>query len=56
MRHGAWLELRSPDADALQKAVLAAGLPQVHYAATNAFYFASPGGQVFSIIKPPVAA
>ncbi len=55
MRHGAWLELRSPDAPALQKAVLAAGLPQIRYAATSAFYFAAPGGQVFSIVKPPVA-
>ena len=53
MRHGAWLELRSPDAEALQKAVLAAGLSQVRYAATPAFYFAAPGGQVFSIVKPP---
>jgi hypothetical protein len=51
MRHGAWLEIRSSDSRALQHAVLAAGLPQVTYAATNGFYFAAPGGQVFGIVR-----
>ena len=55
MRRGAWLELRCENAEALQRAVLAAGLPQVRYPATGAFYFAVPGGQVFSIVKPRTA-
>ena len=48
-RRGAWLELRSMDASALQQRVLEAGLERVHYEVTRAFYFAVPGGQVFSI-------
>ena len=50
MRRGAWLEIWSGDAAALKKKILDAGLPQVHYPATNTFYFASPGGQVFGIV------
>lgn len=51
-RRGAWLELRSADANALQQRVLDAGLERVRYDATRAFYFAAPGGQVFSITQP----
>ena len=50
-RRGAWLELRSADANALQQRVLDAGLERVRYDATRAFYFAAPGGQVFSITQ-----
>lgn len=50
-RRGAWLELRTPDATGLRQRVLAAGFEQVHYAATNGFYFAAPGGQVFGIVQ-----
>lgn len=50
-RRGAWLELKPADPDALERAVKAAGLPQVTYAATTTFYFAAPGGQVFGIAR-----
>jgi len=50
-RRGAWLELRCEDPAALEVAVLAAGLPVIHYAATTTFYFAAPGGQVFGIAR-----
>ena len=50
-RHGAWLELRSPDPEALQQRVLDAGLERVLYEASGGFYFAAPGGQVFSIVR-----
>lgn len=50
-RHGAWLELRAADAQALQQKVLDAGFERVHYTATQAFYFAAPGGQVFAITQ-----
>jgi hypothetical protein len=50
-RRGAWLELRCPDPSALKAAVLAAGLPQIRYAATTTFYFAAPGGQVFGVVR-----
>ena len=49
-RRGAWLELRSPEAMRLQAKVLAAGLDRIVYPATKAFYFAAPGGQVFSLV------
>ena len=51
VRRGAWLEIWSNDPAALKKKVLDAGLPQVHYEATNTFYFAAPGGQVFGIVS-----
>ena len=50
-RRGAWLELKPADPDALIAAIKAAGLPQVSYAATTAFYFAVPGGQVFGVAR-----
>jgi hypothetical protein len=50
-RRGAWLELRCADPSALEAAVLAAGLPQIRYAATTTFYFAAPGGQVFGLAR-----
>jgi len=53
MRRGAWLEVRSEDPKGLQAAILAAGLVQIHYPATRIFYFAVPGGQVFSIVAAP---
>lgn len=49
-RRGAWLEIATADAVNLQRAVRDAGLPQVHYSATNRFYFQAPGGQVFGIV------
>jgi hypothetical protein len=51
MRHGAWLELWSNNPAALKTKILEAGLPQVHYPATNTFYFAAPGGQVLGIVS-----
>jgi hypothetical protein len=50
-RRGAWLEIWASDPAALKATILAAGLPQVHYAATNTFYFAAPGGQVFGVVS-----
>ena len=50
-RRGAWLELKAADPDALEAAVVAAGLPRIVYAATTTFYFAVPGGQVFGIAR-----
>lgn len=50
MRRGAWLEIRTSDPKTLEKAVLAAGLPQVRYV-TPTFYFEAPGGQVFGIVQ-----
>jgi hypothetical protein len=55
-RHGAWLEILTPDPPALRRAILEAGLPQVEYAATRSFYFAAPGGQVFGVPAGPGAA
>src|SRR5882724_8329043 len=46
IRRGAWLEVRSNDPAALTKKILDAGLSEVHYPATNTFYFVAPGGQV----------
>ena len=50
VRRGAWLEIRADDPAAVQQKVLAAGIPQVHHPATNTFYFAAPGGQVFGVV------
>jgi hypothetical protein len=50
-RRGAWLELWSDDPTSLKKKILDAGLPQVHYPATNTFYFAAPGGQILGIVS-----
>lgn len=50
-RRGAWLEIRSNDPAALKKNILEAGLSQVHYPATNTFYFIVPGGQVLGIVS-----
>lgn len=51
MRRGAWLEVRVDDPDSLRQRVLGAGLPQIRHAASNTFYFAIPGGQVFGIVR-----
>jgi hypothetical protein len=48
---GAWLEIWAEAPSALKKKVLDAGLKQVHYAATNTFYFVVPGGQVIGIVS-----
>lgn len=48
-RLGAWLELRTDDAAGLERKVVAAGLPRVHYV-TGRFYFQAPGGQVWGIV------
>jgi hypothetical protein len=50
-RRGAWLEIRCEAPDILKQKVLGAGLPQVTYPATNTFYFAAPGGQVFGVVS-----
>ena len=47
-RGGAWLELQSDDPSALRDKIPAAGLPEVEHAGHD-FYFAAPGGQVFSV-------
>jgi hypothetical protein len=49
-RFGAWLEVRTPEPQALQSRILEAGLQQVHYPYTTTFYFAVPGGQVIGIL------
>ncbi len=49
-RRGAWLEIWSDDPAALKKKILEAGLAEVRYPATNTFYFAAPGGQIFGIV------
>ena len=49
-RLGAWLELRTTNATALQQRILEAGFEQIQYEATNGFYFAAPGGQVFGVV------
>lgn len=49
-RRGAWLELKADDPAALKQKILAAGLPQISYAAGR-FYFQSPGGQVWGIAE-----
>jgi len=50
LRRGAWLEIRSNDPSGLKEKILGAGFSQVTYPATNTFYFAAPGGQVFGIV------
>jgi hypothetical protein len=45
---GARLELQTDDPAALRDKVLAAGLPEITHAGHD-FYFAAPGGQVFSV-------
>jgi hypothetical protein len=50
VRRGAWLEIRSTDPAALKEKILAAGLAQVRHPASNTFYFAAPGGQVFGVV------
>ena len=50
-RRAAWLEIRCANPPALKQKILDAGLPQVTYPATNTFYFAAPGGQVFGIVS-----
>ena len=49
-RRGAWLEIWCDDPEVLKRKILDAGLPQVTYPATNTFYFAAPGGQVFGVV------
>lgn len=49
-RRGAWLELRSDNAAALQRKVVEAGLPRLKHPGNDHFYFAAPGGQVFRIV------
>lgn len=48
-RRGAWLELQSNDAPALQQQILAAGYPRLPYAGNDYFYCQAPGGQVLRI-------
>lgn len=46
---GAWLELVADDPEQLKQRVIDAGLPLVHHAGQEHFYFKAPGGQVFGI-------
>ena len=48
---GAWLELRTDDAEGLQQRVQAFGLKKVVHPYTPFFYVQAPGGQVFRIIS-----
>jgi hypothetical protein len=48
-RYGAWLELKTDDATAIQKKVLEAGLIRVEYPGNDYFYIQAPGGQVLRI-------
>ena len=48
-RRGAWLEVKSDDAESLKEKVRQAGLAQVEYV-TGRFYFQVPGGQVWGIL------
>jgi hypothetical protein len=48
---GAWLELRTEDAAALQSKVLQAGLKRIVHPKTPFFYVQAPGGQVFRIVE-----
>ena len=50
-RRGAWLEIQTSDPAALTKKVLDAGFAQMHYPATNTFYFQAPGGQILGIVS-----
>lgn len=47
---GAWLELRSDNAQELQSKALAAGLQRIVHPYTPFFYIQAPGGQVFRIV------
>jgi hypothetical protein len=46
---GAWLELRSDDAEGVQRKALGFGLMQITHPFTPFFYVQVPGGQVFRI-------
>ena len=50
-RRGAWLEVKSNEAAALQRKVLEAGLPRLKHPGNDHFYFAAPGGQVLRIVQ-----
>ena len=49
-RRGAWLEVKTDDAEALQQKISAAGLAQVEYG-TGRFYFQAPGGQIWGVLS-----
>lgn len=49
-RHGAYLELRADDPDALRQQVLDEGLTLVDYPGSGYVYFQAPGGQVWRIV------
>jgi hypothetical protein len=51
-RRGAWLEIQTGDPEGLTKRIVESGLEIMEYSATNTFYFAAPGGQVFGVIDP----
>ena len=48
---GAWFELRSDDAEALQQKALGFGLRKIVHPSTPFFYIQAPGGQVFRIVS-----
>lgn len=50
-RRGAWLELRTDNAEEVQQKALAAGLSRVVHPYTPFFYIQAPGGQVFRIVS-----
>ena len=53
-RRGAWLELRSNSVAQLTQRILDAGFPQLRHSASDRFYFAAPGGQVFGLVADEV--
>jgi len=50
-RWGAWLELKTDDADGIQQRLLTAGLQRITHPYTPFFYIQAPGGQVFRIVS-----
>ena len=48
-RRGTWIELRTQDVPALQRRILAAGVPRLHVPGSPLFYFQTPAGQVIRL-------
>jgi len=48
---GIWLELQTDEPEGLKSRILRFGIQGIDYFDKKHFYFASPGGQVFRIVK-----
>ena len=48
--HGAWIEFRTSDVDAVQNKLRKASVPSFSHPASPHVYFSAPGGQVFRIL------